>query len=352
MTMNKISQTLNSLPKQITKSIESIPINYNIMVMGESSTGKSSLIRDIFGLDTAEGISVEWDDDLLHEIGDMACTANPLAQLISIHPSNLEKNKTTITATRYTLKEHEIKMKLTVYEVGGIGDAVNNLFDWVPAKNLIMNRYEEYHMEEDKGILDNDKRIHVCLYLVKPTDVLREIDIVTMQVLGEIVNVIPIISKADMLSDEKYIEMKESMLSTLISNKVRLFDSILVDECKKVVEINFMPLRYSSPNRAYSYGESVGQGVSDIKTLQNLLISQHLVDLIEVTDKYYETYYREKMIIDIFRQKNSKISEDFQRMLGLEESKIKKISKRIEQKQASYQMLIAQHISTLPKELL
>ncbi|KAI5167191.1 septin 7 [Nematocida sp. AWRm78] len=348
--MNNSGQLLNTLPKQIIRSIEQKPINYNIIVMGESYSGKSSLIKNIFCL--GESPQANWCDDLLHEVCDMAGTANPLAQLTGTHSINLEKNNTSISASRYTINENGIRMNLTVYEIGGIGDSVYNSFDWVPAKNLIMNRYEEYHMEEDSGILDNDKRIHACLYMLSPTTNMREIDITSMYEMGQIVNVIPIIGKADMLSDEQYKEMKERIFSTLISNKVQLFDSMYVDECKKVVEINFMPLGYSSPNRPYAYGVSSTRAESDIKILRDLLISQHLVDLIEVTDKYYETYHRNKMIVDILTKKSSSISEDFQRRIELEESKIKKLLKRIEQKQSSYQMLAAQHKSIIPKELL
>ncbi|KAI5189227.1 septin 7 [Nematocida minor] len=347
--MDRTGQLLNTLPGQIVRSIEDTPVSYNVIVMGESYSGKSSLISSLFSIETDSELIR--DDTLFHEVCDMACTNNPLAELMDTEAHCLERNNTSISATRYILNESGIKMNLTVYEIGGIGDSVNSSYDWVPAKNLVLNRYEEYHMEEDHGQLKEDKRIHACLYLISPTDVLREIDVLCMYEMGKITNLIPIISKSDMLTEEKYREMKEAVCSHLISRNVQLFDSICVDECKKVVELNFLPLKFSTPGRVYPYGTS-SENDADVCTLRDLLISQHLVDLKEVTDGYYETYRRNKLIVEILIVKDSGISEDFQRRMELEEAKAKKLAKKIEEKKASYQILIAQHKNAIPKELL
>lgn len=350
MTLDRTEDLLNSLPKQIVKSIEESHIDYNVMVMGESYSGKTSLINSVFNIGV-EPSEYTCDEEFFKEVCDMACTNNPLAELIDYSGSSLEKNSTSISGTSYLLNEDGVKMNLTVYEISGIGDSIHSSNDWILAKNLVLNRYEEYHMEEDHGLLKNDKRIHVCLYVINPTQALRDIDISCMQEMGKIVNIIPIISKADMLSDESYKKSKEYIFSTLILNKVQLFDSIFIDECKKVVELNFMPLKYSTPNRVYPYSTDTGTH-NDINTLRDLLISQHLVDLIEVTDAYYETYRRNKLIVEILIGKDTGISEDFQRRMGLEELKIKKLRKIVEEKKTRYQMLIAQHKTIIPPELL
>ncbi|KAH9387328.1 septin 7 [Nematocida major] len=348
MNTDKTGNMLNTLPRQIMQSIESEPIYYNVMVMGEGYAGKTSLVRALFGIGECKP---EKNDGIFHEVCDMACTNNPLAELMDASEHSLEKNSTSISATSYTLWENSISMHLTVYEVGGIGDSLHSSCDWALAKNLVLNRYEEYHLEEESGLLRNDKRVHVCLYLISPTDILRDIDVKCMREMGKIVNVIPILSKADMLTDEAYKACKESVFSALMANNVQLFDSIFIDECKKVVELNFMPLKYSTPGRVYPYTHEAGSS-SDINTLRDLVISQHMVDLIEVTDAYYETYRRNKIIVDILIVKDSGISEDFQRRMCLEEAKVKKLAKAVGEKKTRYQMLIAQQKSTIPPELL
>ena len=46
-----------------------------------------------------------------------------------------------------------------------------------------------------------DTRIHCCLYFINPTGhSLRPIDIIVMKKLSEVVNVVPVIAKADSLT--------------------------------------------------------------------------------------------------------------------------------------------------------
>lgn len=348
--MDRTGQHLNTLPGQIIRSVEARPIDYNVMIMGESHSGKTSLINSLFSIDQSK--KPERNEEIFQEVCDMACTNNPLSELMDTETYPLEKTNTTISAVKCILNENGLRLNLTVYEIGGIGDSVNSSYDWAPAKNLVLNRYEEYHMEEDFGLLKNDKRIHVCLYMINPTDIVREIDIKSMYEMGKIVNVIPVIGKGDMLTDEEYRKMKEQVFSSLVSQKVQLFDSIFIDECKKVVELNFMPLRYSTPGRVYPYADNLPRTDSDIKILRDLLISQHMIDLKEVTDAYYETYRRNKLIVEILIGKDSGISKDFQRTMELEELKAKKLSKKVEEKKEAYQMLISQYKADLPKELL
>ena len=49
-----------------------------------------------------------------------------------------------------------------------------------------------------------DTRIHCCLYFISPTGHnLRPIDVIVMKKLSEVVNVVPVIAKADSLTLEE-----------------------------------------------------------------------------------------------------------------------------------------------------
>lgn len=49
-----------------------------------------------------------------------------------------------------------------------------------------------------------DTRIHCCLYFINPTGhSLRPIDVIVMKKLSEVVNVVPVIAKADSLTLEE-----------------------------------------------------------------------------------------------------------------------------------------------------
>ncbi|KNC76026.1 hypothetical protein SARC_11460, partial [Sphaeroforma arctica JP610] len=74
--------------------------------------------------------------------------------------------------------------------------------------DYIESKYEEYLSCELKAcrIGDGwpDRRVHMCLYLISPTpDGLGALDLLMLKRLSQIVNVIPLIAKADtMLPDE------------------------------------------------------------------------------------------------------------------------------------------------------
>ncbi|KAI5189587.1 hypothetical protein NECID01_0610 [Nematocida sp. AWRm77] len=346
--MEHTNALLNTIPGQIVRDIEDEGVCYNIMVAGEGYIGKTSLVRELFGVE----IAPERDEVFFHEMCDMACTPNPLAELIGTPASStLDKVSITITATKTTLYDRGVKLYLTVYEVSNIGDSVVCEEDWVPIRNLILNRYEEYHMEEEMGRCAKDKRVHCCLYFLAPHAVPREIDLVAMEEIGKISNLIPVVSKADMLTQKEYKKIKESIFTSLVSRQISLFDCILVDECKKVVELSFMPLKYFTPRRVYPYSTQEG-AESEINVLRDLLITQHAIDLVEMTEKFYESYRRSKLTVEILTCTESGLNEHFKRTIVLEEVKLKALSKRIEEKKKNYQALIAQHKQTIPEELL
>ncbi len=66
-----------------------------------------------------------------------------------------------------------------------------------------------------------DTRIHCCLYFINPTGhSLRPIDIIVMKKLSEVVNVVPVIAKADSLTMEERDAFKEKVRRLTISSIV------------------------------------------------------------------------------------------------------------------------------------
>jgi septin family protein len=57
-----------------------------------------------------------------------------------------------------------------------------------------------------------DTRIHCCLYFINPTGhSLRPIDVIVMKKLSEVVNVVPVIAKADSLTLEERDSFKQKV---------------------------------------------------------------------------------------------------------------------------------------------
>lgn len=78
---------------------------------------------------------------------------------------------------------------------------------WDPIVKYIKDQHSAYLRKELTAVRDRyiqDTRIHCCLYFVNPTGhSLRPIDIIVMKKLSEVVNVVPVIAKADSLTLEE-----------------------------------------------------------------------------------------------------------------------------------------------------
>ena len=104
------------------------------------------------------------------------------------------------------IEENGVRLRLTVVDTPGFGDFVNNDDSWRPIVENIEQRYDAYLEAENKvnrtNIIDN--RIHACVYFIQPTGhSLKPLDIEVMRRLHTKVNLIPVIAKADTLTDEE-----------------------------------------------------------------------------------------------------------------------------------------------------
>jgi septin 7 len=102
-------------------------------------------------------------------------------------------------------------------------------YSWNPILENIESRFDSYLEQENRvnrqKIVDN--RVHACLYFIQPTGhsyvnlanlchfisplfcSLKQVDIEFMRRLHTKVNLIPIIAKADTMTDEEVIEFKQ-----------------------------------------------------------------------------------------------------------------------------------------------
>jgi len=74
----------------------------------------------------------------------------------------------------------------------------------------------------DKHIVDT--RIHCCLYFIRPSGhSLKPIDIIVMKKLSDVVNVVPVIAKADTLTLEERTKFKETIRSEMLYHNIRSY---------------------------------------------------------------------------------------------------------------------------------
>ncbi|XP_016120282.1 septin-5-like, partial [Sinocyclocheilus grahami] len=134
-----------TLPNQVHRKSVKKGFDFTLMVAGESGLGKSTLVNSLFLTDLYK------DRKLLNAE---------------------ERINQTVEITKHTvdIEEKGVKLKLTIVDTPGFGDAVNNNECWRPITDYIDQQFEQYFRDESglnrKNILDN--RVHCCLYFIPP----------------------------------------------------------------------------------------------------------------------------------------------------------------------------------------
>ncbi|XP_019395379.1 PREDICTED: septin-12 isoform X2 [Crocodylus porosus] len=175
---------------------------FNIMVVGQSGLGKSTMVNTLFK-------------------SKVSCKATT--------PRHEERIPKTVQlqSVTHVIEEKGVKMKLTVTDTPGFGDQINNENCWDPIIKYINEQYERYLREEiliSRKQKIPDTRVHSCVYFVPPTGHwLRPLDLEFMRRLSKIVNVVPVIAKADTLTLEERAEFKQRIQRDLKAHGISIY---------------------------------------------------------------------------------------------------------------------------------
>ncbi|VDO64600.1 unnamed protein product [Schistosoma margrebowiei] len=134
-----------NLPEQMHRKAVKKGFNFTLMVVGESGLGKSTLINSLFVQDLYKDKEI-------------------------IEANNRVQSTTQIEKRQIELDERGVKLRLTVVDTPGFGDAVNCNDCWKPIEDYIDSTFEQYFKDEcglnRKNI--HDHRVHCCLYFISP----------------------------------------------------------------------------------------------------------------------------------------------------------------------------------------
>nr|XP_033778142.1 septin-4-like isoform X4 [Geotrypetes seraphini] len=279
-----------TLPGQMHRKSVKKGFEFTIMVAGESGLGKSTLINSLFLTDLYK------DRKLLN-------SEERISQTIDITKRAVE------------IEEKGVKLRLTVVDTPGFGDALNNTDCWKPIADYVDQQFEQYFRDESglnrKNILDN--RVHCCLYFISPFGHgLRPLDVKFMKALHERVNIVPILAKADTLTPIEVERKKCKIQEEIEHNEIQIYqcadyDSDEDDEftnqdldlkrcipfavigSNTVVEKDGKRVR----GRLYPWGivEVENPSHSDFVKLRMMLVKTHMQDLKDLTrETHYENY--------------------------------------------------------------
>ncbi|XP_043983622.1 septin-8-A-like isoform X1 [Gambusia affinis] len=278
----------NSLPHQVVRKLVSQGFCFNILCVGETGIGKSTLINTLFNT-TFEN---EEADHYEQEVK--------------------------LRSQTYELQENTVKLKLTIVHTVGFGDQINKDESCKPILDYIEAQFEKYLEEElkIKRSLSNydDTRIHICLYFIAPTGhTLKTLDLVMMKKLDSKVNIIPIIAKADIMSKTELGNLKMKIMTELQSYGVQIYQ--FPNEDEEVGEINsslnaHLPFAVVGSMedvkignrmvkaRSYPWGavQVENEEHCDFVHLREMLLRVNMDDLREQThSRHYELYRRCKL---------------------------------------------------------
>ncbi|XP_054634069.1 neuronal-specific septin-3 isoform X1 [Dunckerocampus dactyliophorus] len=285
---------IDTIIEQMRKKTMKTGFDFNVMVVGHSGLGKSTLVNTLFKSQVSRR-NAGWGRD--EKI-----------------PKTVE-----IKSVSHVIEEGGVKMKLTVVDTPGFGDQINNDNCWEPISKYINEQYDKF-LKEEVNITRKkripDTRVHCCLYFISPTGhSLRQLDVEFMKRLNHSVNIIPIIAKADTMTPEERQEFKQRVKKELEMNGVEFypqkeFDEDMEDKSDNDKIREAMPFAVVGSDKEYQVngkrvlGRKTAWGVVEVENmnhcefaqLRDFLIRSHLQDLKEVTHNiHYETYRAKRL---------------------------------------------------------
>ncbi|KAH6933689.1 hypothetical protein HPB50_017647 [Hyalomma asiaticum] len=190
-----------NLPNQVHRKSVKKGFEFTLMVVGESGLGKSTLVNSLFLTD-------------LYPERNVPDASAKVKQTVSLDASTVE------------IEERGVKLRLTVVDTPGFGDAIDNTDCFKSIIQYIEDQFERFLCDESglnrRNITDN--RVHCCFYFISPFGHgLKPLDIQFMKMLHNKVNIVPVIAKADALTKKEVMNLKRRIMHEIHENGIRLY---------------------------------------------------------------------------------------------------------------------------------
>lgn len=290
-----------TLPEQVHRKSVKRGFDFTLMVVGESGLGKSTLINSLF-------LSNLYKDRKIPDVNERITKT------------------TTIERKTMDIEERGVKLRLTVVDTPGFGDSLTCEDSWKACSNYIDEQFRQYFTDESglnrKNIVDN--RVHCCLYFIPPYGHgLRQLDIELMKQVQRKVNIVPVIGKADALTEPEMRRLKRRIMSDIQEHDIQIYQFPDCDsdededfkrqdkelkECipfavvgsQNILDVGGKKIR----GRQYPWGiVDVENGKhSDFTKLRNMLITTHMQDLKDVTEDVFYENFRVQCISQLSQQ--------------------------------------------------
>lgn len=262
-------------------------LQLSILVVGECGTGKSTFINSLC------------DEDIVP-----TNRAAPAELMLEEHTARIYEGGT------------QISMDITI--APGFGDFIDNKLSTEKVVEFIDNQFEKMLSEEcriQRNTKSKDTRIHAVLYFIRPTGKgLRELDIHCLKSLNNKCNIIPIMSKADLLTNEEREINRKLIMEDIVKNNINIydfsscFDDVIESQNESIMDLVPFAIVSGTERKIIDQVEHkvrvVPHGVieidnpehSDFMILRTCLLGACLQDLKEMTHNVYYEKYRTDML--------------------------------------------------------
>ncbi|XP_019694554.1 septin-2 isoform X2 [Prionailurus bengalensis] len=336
-----------NLPNQVHRKSVKKGFEFTLMVVGqvmtmfsfsskgESGLGKSTLINSLFLTD-------------LYPERIIPGAAEKIERTVQIEASTVE------------IEERGVKLRLTVVDTPGYGDAINcrDCFKTIIA--YIDEQFERYLHDESglnrRHIVDN--RVHCCFYFISPFGHgLKPLDVAFMKAIHNKVNIVPVIAKADTLTLKERERLKKRILDEIEEHNIKIYhlpdaESDEDEDFKEQTRLLKASIPFSVVGsnqlieakgkkvrgRLYPWGvvEVENPEHNDFLKLRTMLIT-HMQDLQEVTqDLHYENFRSERLKRGGRKVDNEDMNKD--QILLEKEAELRRMQEMIARMQAQMQM--------------
>ncbi|XP_029293177.1 septin 9a isoform X1 [Cottoperca gobio] len=281
---------IDAILEQMRRKAMKQGFELNIMVVGQSGLGKSTLMNTLFKSKVSRKSVLATGQEKI--------------------PKTIE-----IKSISHDIEEKGVRMKLTVIDTPGFGDQINNENCWQPIMKFINDQYEAYLQEEiniNRKKRIPDSRVHCCIYFIPPTGhCLRPLDVEFMRRLSKVVNIVPVIAKADTLTLEERDFFKKKIREELRANGIDVYPQKEFDEDAEDRMINekireMIPFAVVGSDQEYQVngrrllGRKTKWGTIEVENiahcefayLRDLLIRSHMQNIKDITSSIHYEMYR------------------------------------------------------------
>uniref|UniRef100_A0A8C2I3P8 Septin 9a n=1 Tax=Cyprinus carpio TaxID=7962 RepID=A0A8C2I3P8_CYPCA len=293
---------IDAILEQMRRKAMKQGFELNIMVVGQSGLGKSTLMNTLFKSKVSRKSFPGTAEEKI--------------------PKTIE-----IKSISHDIEEKGVRMKLTVIDTPGFGDQINNENCWQPIMKFINDQYEQYLQEEiniDRKKRIPDSRVHCCIYFIPPTGhCLRPLDVEFMRRLSKVVNIVPVIAKADTLTLEERDFFKKKIREELRANGIDVYPQKEFDEDAEDRMINekireMIPFAVVGSDQEYQVngrrllGRKTKWGTIEVENiahcefayLRDLLIRTHMQNIKDITSSIHYEMYRVRRLNENNTQAN------------------------------------------------